>query len=61
MTKHDIRDYIGVLIMGAIVIFGMLYVQRHVDSLASRYNQEERRRIDFTPVKSDFRLLKKGK
>lgn len=51
MNKYDIRDYIGVLIMVALVIFGMFYVQSHVDSLATKYNQQKH-------VKNDF---KKGK
>lgn len=47
MTKHDIRDYIGVLIICGIVVFGMFYVQKHVDSLASTYNAQKHGKTDF--------------
>jgi hypothetical protein len=40
MTRHEIRDYIGVLIIVALVFFGMLYIQKHIDSMASTIHQQ---------------------
>ncbi len=41
MTKHDTFNYVGILCICAILILSMLYVQKHVDSLASTYNAQK--------------------
>lgn len=62
MTKHDIWDYIGVLIICAIVIFGMFQVQRHVDSLASTYNAQKHGKTDSRRLQMQEPVTtKKGK
>ena len=40
MTKHDTFNYVGILCICAILILSMLYVQKHVDSLASTFNRQ---------------------
>ena len=60
MTRHDTYNYIGILAICGIIVLSMLYVQKHVDSFASRYNQEKHGKIDFRSQKPS-NLKKEGK
>ena len=51
MTKHDTFNYVGILCICAILILSMLYVQKHIDSLASTYNRQSNGTIERTPQK----------
>jgi hypothetical protein len=41
MTKHDTYNYLGILAICGIIVLTMVYVQKHVDSLASTYNAQK--------------------
>lgn len=40
MIKDDTFNYVGILCICGIVVLTMLYVTKHVDSLASTYNRQ---------------------
>ena len=40
MNKHDTFNYLGILGICVIVVLTMVYVQKHVDSLASTFNRQ---------------------
>ena len=51
MTRHDTYNYLGILAICGIIVLSMLYVQKHVDSLASTYNRQSHGTIERTPQK----------
>lgn len=53
MTKSETRDYLAIVALCVLMCLGLKYITRHVDSIASRYNQEKH-------VKNDSRHLKQG-
>lgn len=52
MTKHDTYNYLGILAICGILVLTMVYVQKHVDSLASTYNRQSHGKTQSTPQKS---------
>jgi Trk-type K+ transport system membrane component len=51
MTKHDTFNYLGILGICVIVVLTMVYVQKHVDSLASTFNRQSHGKTERTHIK----------